>query len=55
LRVVNSSNEGDLLKQVIVGRAEGTMAQAVEPTVERDWREYEFPLGKYGPVPDLRA
>ena len=55
LRVVNSSNEGDLLKQVIVGRAEGTMAQAPEPTLGRDWPEYEFPLGIYGPVPDLRA
>jgi glycine amidinotransferase len=55
LQVVNSSNEGDSLKQVIVGRAEGTLAQAVEPTVGRDWREYEFPLETYGPVPDLRA
>jgi hypothetical protein len=55
LRVGNSSNEGDLLKQVILGRAEGTMAQAVEPAVERDWPEYEFPLGTYGPVLDLRA
>jgi glycine amidinotransferase len=45
LRDVNSPHEGDLLKQVIVGRAEGTMAQAVEPTVERDWHVYEFPLG----------
>jgi len=49
--VVSSWNEWDPLKHVIVGRADGTMVQAPEPAVERDWPEYGFPLGKYGPLP----
>jgi glycine amidinotransferase len=35
--VVNSWNEWDPLKHVIVGRADGTMVQAPEPSTERDW------------------
>jgi glycine amidinotransferase len=49
--VVNSWNEWDPLKHVIVGRADGTMVQAPEPAIERDWPEHGFPLGKYGPLP----
>ena len=49
--VVNSWNEWDPLKHVIVGRADGTVVQAPEPAVERDWPEYGFPLGTYGPLP----
>jgi glycine amidinotransferase len=49
--VVNSWNEWDPLKHVIVGRADGTMVQAPEPAVQRDWPKYGFPLGKYGPLP----
>ena len=49
--IVNSWNEWDPLKHVIVGRADGTMVQAPEPAIERDWPEYGFPLGKYGPLP----
>ncbi len=49
--VVSSWNEWDPLKHVIVGCADGTMVQAPEPAVERDWPEYGFPLGKYGPLP----
>jgi glycine amidinotransferase len=49
--VVNSWNEWDPLKHVIVGRADGTMVQAPEPAIERNWPEYGFPLGKYGPLP----
>jgi len=49
--VVSSWNEWDPLRHVIVGRADGTMVQAPEPAVERDWPEYGFPLGKYGPLP----
>ncbi len=49
--VVSSWNEWDALKHVIVGCADGTMVQAPEPAVERDWPEYGFPLGKYGPLP----
>ena len=49
--VVNSWNEWDPLKHVIVGRADGTMVQAPEPAIERDWPEHGFPLGIYGPLP----
>ncbi|MCU0602332.1 MAG: serine/threonine protein kinase [Desulfobacterales bacterium] len=48
---VCSWNEWDPLKHVIVGRADGTMVQAPEPAVERDWPEYGFPLGTYGRLP----
>jgi len=49
--VVNSWNEWDPLKHVIVGRATGTMVQAPEPNVYRDWPEHGFPGGTYGPLP----
>jgi glycine amidinotransferase len=49
--VVNSWNEWDPMKHVIVGCAEGTMVQAPEPAVQRDWPKYGFPLGTYGPLP----
>jgi glycine amidinotransferase len=49
--VVNSWNEWDPLKHVIVGRADGTMVQAPEPAVRRDWPEHGFPYGTYGPLP----
>ena len=49
--IVNSWNEWDRLKRVIVGRADGTMVQAPEPAVVRDWPEDGFPLGTYGPLP----
>ncbi len=49
--VVNSWNEWDPLKHIIVGRADGTMVQAPEPAVQRDWPKYGFPLGTYGPLP----
>ena len=49
--VVNSWNEWDPLKHVIVGRADGTVVQAPEPATERDWPEHGFPLGTYGPLP----
>ncbi len=45
--VVCSWNEWDPLKHVIVSRADGTMIQAPEIAVERDWPEDGFPLGKY--------
>ncbi len=48
---VCSWNEWDPLKHVIVGRADGTMVQAPEPAVERDWPQYGFPLGTYGRLP----
>ena len=49
--IVNSWNEWDPLKHVIVGRADGTMVQAPEPAIERDWPDHGFPLGTYGPLP----
>ena len=49
--VVNSWNEWDPLKHVIVGRADGTVIQAPEPAIERDYPNDGFPLGKYGPMP----
>jgi len=49
--VVNSWNEWDPLKHIIVGRADGTMVQAPEIAVQREWPEHGFPLGTYGPVP----
>jgi len=49
--VVNSWNEWDPLKHIIVGRADDTMVQAPEPAVQRDWSEYGFALGTYGRLP----
>ncbi len=49
--VVNSWNEWDPLKHVIVGRADGIMVQAPEPAVQRDWPEEGFPLGSFGRLP----
>jgi len=49
--VVNSWNEWDPLKHVIVGRADGHMVQAPEIAVQREWPEHGFPLGTYGPYP----
>lgn len=49
--VVNSWNEWDPLKHIIVGRPDGTMVQAPEPAVERDWPDDGFPLGKFGRMP----
>jgi len=49
--VVTSWNEWDPLKHVIVGRADGTMVQAPEIAVQRDWPDQGFPLGKYGLMP----
>jgi len=49
--VVNSWNEWDPLKHVILGRADGTMVQALEIAIQRDWPEDGFPLGTYGPYP----
>jgi glycine amidinotransferase len=49
--IVNSWNEWDPLKHIIVGRADDTMVQAPEPAVQRNWPEQGFPLGKYGPYP----
>ena len=49
--IVNSWNEWDALKHVIVGRADGTMVQAPEIAVQRAWPDHGFPLGTYGSMP----
>jgi glycine amidinotransferase len=48
---VNAWNEWDRLTHVIVGRADGTMIQAEEPSVVKDFPDRGFPRGTYGPVP----
>jgi len=50
--VVNSWNEWDPLKHIILGRADGTMIQAPEIAIQRDYPEDGFPLGTYGPYPE---
>jgi len=50
--VVNSWNEWDPLKHIIVGDAAGTVVQASEPNVYRNWPEYGYPAGTYGPLPE---
>jgi glycine amidinotransferase len=49
--VVNSWNEWDPLKHIIVGRPDFSVIQAPEPAVDRDFPDEGFPLGKYGPFP----
>jgi len=50
-KVVNSWNEWDPLKRVIVGRPEGTNVAAPEPAWWHDFPEGGYPLGSYGPFP----
>jgi glycine amidinotransferase len=50
--IVSAWNEWDPLKHVIVGRADGTMVQAPEIAVQREWTDHGFPQGKYGPYPE---
>ena len=50
--VVNSWNEWDPLKHVIVGRADGTQIQAPEPAVQLDFPKQEYPLGTHGSLPE---
>ena len=50
-KIVNSWNEWDPLKRVIVGRPEGTNVQAPEPAWRYDMPGRGYPLGTYGPFP----
>ncbi len=50
-KIVNSWNEWSRLRRVIVGRADGTMIQAPEPAIVRDFPDDGFPAGTYGPMP----
>jgi glycine amidinotransferase len=40
------------LKHVIVGRATGTMVQAPEVAVQRDWPDEGYPFPQHGPYPE---
>jgi len=50
-KIVNSWNEWDPLKRVIVGRPEGTQIHAPEPGWEHHYPDFGFPVGTYGPMP----
>ena len=50
-KIINSWNEWDPLKLVIMGRPEGTNIPAPEPCWEYDLPEGGYPLPKYGPFP----
>ena len=50
-KIVNSWNEWDPLRRVIVGRPEGTNIAAPEPAWQYDLPRGGYPLGSYGPFP----
>ena len=50
-KIINSWNEWDPLKRVIVGRPEGTNVPAPEPAWWYDLPKGGYPLGSYGPFP----
>jgi len=50
-KIVNSWNEWDPLKRVIIGRPEGTNVPAPEPAWWYDLPLGGYPLGSYGPFP----
>lgn len=51
MKIVNSWNEWDPLKRIIVGRPEGSNIPAPEPAWEHDIPGGGFPLGWYGSFP----
>jgi glycine amidinotransferase len=51
-KIVNSWNEWDPLKRVIIGRPEGTNVPAPEPAWWYDLPKGGYPLGSYGPFPE---
>jgi len=51
-KIVNSWNEWDPLKRVIIGRPEGTNVPAPEPAWWYDLPLGGYPLGSYGPFPE---
>jgi len=50
-KIVNSWNEWDPLKRVILGRPEGTNVPAPEPAWAYDLPEGGYPIGTWGPFP----
>jgi glycine amidinotransferase len=56
ITIVNSWNEWDPLKRVIVGRPDGTVISAPEPAQELGFPDAGVAIGEYGPLPaDLTA
>ena len=51
-RIVNSWNEWDPLRRVILGRPQGTNFPAVEPAWQYDYPDAGFPLGTWAPFPE---
>ncbi|WP_171181894.1 arginine deiminase family protein [Ruegeria sp. HKCCD8929] len=51
-KIVNSWNEWDPLKRVVVGRADNCNIQAPEPAYQPDYRKDGLPLGMYGRHPE---
>lgn len=51
-KIVNSWNEWDPLKRVIVGRPQGTNIPAPESAWQHDLPEGGYPLPRYGPLPE---
>lgn len=45
--IVNSWNEWDPLKRVILGRADGGMIETAEPAIQRDWSALGVPFGSH--------
>jgi glycine amidinotransferase len=52
---VSAWNEWGRLRHVILGRVDGTMLQAPEPAVHRDFPEHGFPSGSFGSLPNELA
>ena len=50
-KIVNSWNEWDPLKRVIVGRPDGSQIPAPEPAWDFDAPKGGFPLGSWGLLP----
>ena len=50
--IVNSWNEWDPLKHVIVGCPDMSVIQAPEPAIERDFSIDGLPIGMYGRLPE---
>ena len=50
-KIVNSWNEWDPLRRVIIGRPEGTNVPAPEPALWYDLPLGDYPLGSFGPFP----
>jgi glycine amidinotransferase len=50
-KIINSWNEWDPLRRVILGRPEGTNFPAAEPAWQYDYPDAGYPVGTWGPFP----